>query len=262
MATFFKFSHPFTIFLLIAVAFVLIRRRLYRELPWFTTYIFYIAVYTAVFYWVFYWVSTTRPRMPLAFYCYWIGNIINQFIAFMVIIEVFRNLVREHDSVRKFGVRALIVIGAVVCLIAILVMPYGSQLEKSTMMRQMAHGMLVLQRSIRIVQIGLLVTIFAFGSYLALSWRNYNFGIALGYGLYASVNLVSSVATEYLGALRFKDATVANSVTLIDGLAYKLTLVLWMTYLWRADRGQPTQLPPAGGDSDLEDWNEALKPLT
>jgi hypothetical protein len=256
MATFFKFSNPFTVFLLMAVGFVLFRRRLYRELPWFTTYIFYIAVYTCVFYWV----STIRPRMPLAFYCYWGGNIINQFIAFMVIIEVFRNLVREHKSVRKFGITALIVIGALVLLVAILMAPYGSQVQKNTIISQMAHAMLVLQRSIRIVQIGLLVAIFAFGSYLALSWRNYNFGIALGYGLYASVNLVSSVVSEYLGVHRL-GTTVANTVNLLDGLAYKLTLILWMTYLWRADRGQPTQLPPSGGDKDLQDWGDALKPL-
>jgi hypothetical protein len=104
-----------------------------------------------------------------------------------------------------------------------------------------------------------LIGIFALSSYLGLSWRNYNFGIALGYGLYATVNLVAVVVEGYLGPR--KGGKVFSLVELIDATAYKLTLILWMTYLWRADRDQSNQPPPSGGDKDLEAWNDALKPL-
>ncbi len=256
MITYFKISNPVTILLLVAVAFVLFRRRYYRELPWFTTYIVYVAVYTVTAYYV---VGKISKDPPTRFYAYWVGNLINQFVAFMVIIEVFRHCVRGYDSIRKIGINVLLAIALLAVIIAVLLAPFGSQFDNSEALRQMARSMLVLQRSIRVVQIGLLVAVFALSSYLGLSWRNFNFGIALGYGLYASVNLVTSVAWEYLGA-RWNLPT-GDVVTLIDGLAYKLTLILWMTYLWRPDRGQPSQLPPSDGSPNLEEWNELLKPM-
>ncbi len=255
MLTLFKCLNPLTIVLLIAVAFVLIRRRLCRELPWFTTYIVYVTAYTSIFYWIDYFRHT--PFTP--FYIYWGGHVINQLIAFMVIVEVFRNCVRGHDSVYRVGIRVLAVIALLTVVAVLILAPYGSQFDKNLARNELGHAATVLQRSIRVIQIGLLIGIFSFTSYLGLSWRNYNFGIALGYGLYASVNLVTAVAWEYLGA--HKMFTGVRFVSLFDDIAYKLTLVLWMTYLWRADRSPSNLPPPSGSDTELQEWSETLKPM-
>jgi len=256
MATYFKFSNPATVVLLIAVGFVLFRRRLYRELPWFTTYVVYVAAYTVTAYYV---VGRLSNDPSVRFYSYWVGNLITQFLAFIVIIEVFRLYVRGYDSIRKIGITILVAIGILAILVAVLLAPFGSEFDKGVALLKMARSMLVLQRSIRVVQVGLLLAAFALSSYLALSWRNHIFGIALGYGLYASVNLATSVVWEYLGAR--KNLPAGEFVTLIDGLAYKITLILWIIYLYRADRGLANHVPPAGGDDNLEDWSNVLKPL-
>jgi len=251
MLTYSKFSNPVTICLEIAVAYVLFRRRLYHELPWFTAYIVYVTAFTATVYGI-----TFTRSIPAMFYSYWTGTMINQFFAFMVIIEVFRNSVRGHDSVRKIGIMMLVGI-AVITLVVVLVMaPYGSEFDKSAYLLRV---MQILQRSIRVIQIGLLVGIFLFLSYLGMSWRHHNFGIALGYGLYATVNLISIVVQGYLHPLHA--GHIVDIIAFIDGFAYKLTLVLWLTYLWRSDRGSTNPpLPPSGGD-DLDHWDDALKPL-
>ena len=255
MSTYVKFSNPVTIVLLIVLALVLVRRRLYRELPWFTVYVVYVAAYTAVFFWV----DSFRNAQIAGFFVYWGGNVINQFIAFLVIIEVFRNCVSGHDSVRKAGVTLLAVIAFLAFVVALSLAPFGSQFDQKVVLNQLSHAVMVLQRSIRVIQICLLIGIFGFSSYLGLTWRNYNFGIALGYGLYASVNLVTAVAWEYLGARKMFDGL--RYVTVVDGLAYKLTIILWITYLWRADRGRSSQLPPSTGSAELEEYTEVLKPL-
>ena len=254
MSIYVKFSNPVTIVLLIVLALVLVRRRLYRELPWFTVYVVYVTAYTSIFFWV----NSFRSQ-TVDFFVYWGGNVINQFIAFFVIIEVFRNCVQGHDSVRKTGVTLLVVIAILAFIIVLSLAPFGSQFDRNFVRSQLSHDLTVLQRSIRVIQLCLLIGIFGFSSYLGLTWRNYNFGIALGYGLYASVNLVTSVAWEYLGARKMFNGV--RYVTVVDGLAYKLTIILWITYLWRADRGLPNQPPPSSGSAELEEYTEALKPL-
>lgn len=254
MSTYLTFSNPATVILLVVLAVVLFRRGLYRELRWFTAYVLYVAAYTVVTY-VVGKLSPGRPEV----YVYWAGNLLNQVLAFMVILEVFRNCVRGHDSIRKIGITLLIVIALVALIVVILMAPYGSQFDSSTALRHFVRSMHVLQRSIRVVQIGLLIGVFAFSSYLGLSWRSQNFGIALGYGLYASVNLVTSVTSEYLAA-RWATSAVSY-VIVVDGLAYKLTLILWMVYLWRPDRGSSGLWPSSDGSANLEAWNQALESL-
>jgi hypothetical protein len=92
-----------------------------------------------------------------------------------------------------------------------------------------------------------------FSDYFALSWRNYAFGIALGFGILASVGLAES-------AIR---SLIAHPSYLLDylGMAtYHCCVLVWIFYMLAPERktNPPTMKFP---DDDLEIWNEELQQL-
>ncbi len=50
-------------------------------------------------------------------------------------------------------------------------------------------AIMTLQRSVRVVQCGLMLFLLVFSRYLGTNWRQKSFGIALGFGAFASVEL-------------------------------------------------------------------------
>jgi hypothetical protein len=84
-------------------------------------------------------------------------------------------------------------------------------------------GILTLQRSVRVVQCGLVLFLLVFSRYLGMSWRQKSFGIAMGLGSFAIVEL-SLVA---LGT-GFESRTVTGFINMI---AYNLSIVTWLGYM-------------------------------
>jgi len=114
-------------------------------------------------------------------------------------------------------------------------------------------GAVVLERSLDVVQCGLLVLLFLFASYFALTWRNYVFGIALGFGVIASVELLAAaLATQFRS---FSDM-ILNS---LPRIAYAAATIIWVVYLAGSEPPRPnlTGLP----QHDLEKWNQELLEL-
>ena len=71
-------------------------------------------------------------------------------------------------------------------------------------------------RSLRVIQVGLLLLLFSLASSLGLTWRSYAFGIAFGYGTYAIVDLVlSAIRVEYGDAV-WKLESYCTTVSLRD----------------------------------------------
>jgi hypothetical protein len=103
------------------------------------------------------------------------------------------------------------------------------------------------------VQSGLLVLLFLFASYFGLTWRNYVFGIALGFGLIATVELLAS-------ALAAQSTSFAWAVfDLVPRVAYVLGSIIWVAYLLSPEpaRAELKTLP----QHDLEKWNRELLQL-
>src|SRR5437868_13585145 len=89
----------------------------------------------------------------------------------------------------------------------------------------MIAGVFALERSIRIVQCGLMAFLFIFASTLSLSWKHHSFGIALGFGIFASVDVI-------IVAIRAQLGPVANhAFMLLKPGAYLLATSIWTGYL-------------------------------
>jgi hypothetical protein len=83
-----------------------------------------------------------------------------------------------------------------------------------------------LQRSVRVVQCGLVLFLLVFSRYLGTHWKQKSFGIALGFGAFASVELS-------LVALSASTGTVENQAitSFINMVAYNVTILIWAGYM-------------------------------
>jgi hypothetical protein len=112
---------------------------------------------------------------------------------------------------------------------------------------------LLLERSVDVVRVGLVVFLFMVSSYLGLRLRDRTFGIALGFGIYAAVILVAVALRMHLGE------PVASMYSLIRAAAYTCALVIWLVYVLAPAR-EPVSVRMVP-NTDLEKWNRALGEL-
>jgi len=85
------------------------------------------------------------------------------------------------------------------------------------------QAILTAQRCVRIIQVGMVLFLIFFARYLGVSRRQYSFGIALGFGCFAMVelSLVASWVGDHLNNL---------SMGLVNMAAYNCALLVWLTY--------------------------------
>ena len=111
-------------------------------------------------------------------------------------------------------------------------------------------GVLSIEQAGTIVRAGLLLLLFLAGNVLGLRWRHYAFGIALGFALHASVELVAIAVRARLG-------TVTPIWPLVDGIAYHCSLLIWIVYLFSRERVRPR----LGLNIRCMSWNGGTNPF-
>jgi hypothetical protein len=113
-----------------------------------------------------------------------------------------------------------------------------------------------LDRTVSILQGGLLIVLFLFSKYFSLSWRTHAFGIALGLGIFACVELATSAIWLHVGAL----AAHRIMINMLTMAVYQCCVVVWLFYLARAEMA-PKRVPEVLPAQDLEIWNQELQRL-
>jgi hypothetical protein len=235
------FLFPFL--LEVALAIVIVRRRLYREVPWFAILIFYKLFATVLRFYVY----DIDDRVGY-FYIFWVleGGMVT--IECMVVIEVFRKCLLGFEATKAAARVLLMVTGVALSVVALLSVPYGS--EHSVFLGKVVN---VAERSVRFVQLGVVLVFFIFSKFLALSWRNYLFGIMLGFGLYSCGELATSAFGAEMGGV------VAYKLMFVVSVIGNATMAIWLSYLLRADPKR--SVPLLGRAEDLERWDEALSEI-
>jgi len=226
----------------LAVVVVMLIRGLYRKLPYFFAYAAYDAIGTIV-------LTALQKHHPAAyFYSYWYGEIISWVLACAVIYEIYASLLREYAALQKLGAFLFWLMGAVLVLIAL----WAAFNSPGSDTFRFVRAVLNLERSMRIVQAGLLVVLFIFASFFGLSWKNYLFGIALGLAVYVCAELAVVAMRAYGGkAQNF-------SFTLLKPAAYNLGVLIWTFYVLKSWRAADLRLLPK---TELAAWNDALQDL-
>ena len=217
----------------------MVRRKLHRELPWFFAYTLFDAVQSASSWFL-------RHHMPLYFYIYWICELVLVVAAFAVIYEVFRNLVKDYTTIHRAGFWLYRLCAVALLVLATMAVAKAPQMNSAAII----DGIFILERGVRIVQAGLLFFLFLFASYLGLSWRNSVFGIALGFGLFASMELAVVAIRSHVGN------SLDSVYVFAKSLCYNCAVLIWFVYLLQR---QPTTQPVTSvPKTDIAVWDQTL----
>jgi len=111
------------------------------------------------------------------------------------------------------------------------------------------ESILLMERSARVLQVGLLIVLIFFMSRLGLAWHHYSLGIAAGFGAYSALDLI-------LLELRAHLHLVTDTVfVLLTPAAYNLGVLIWAIYFLRPRAVQVVDRLP---DTDLTIWHDTL----
>jgi hypothetical protein len=230
----------------VCLAALMVRRGLHRQFPVFFAYsVFEVVEFAGLF--VIRQLVDSSARLYFDSYC--VGLMTSSALRFGILYEIFTHLFRNYPALKHAG--GLVARGASVLLLFGAVVLAAST-QNSSADRVLA-GLFLLSRSVSTLQCGLLLCLLLFSSYFQLSWRNPVFGIALGLGIFASVDLA---AAAFLAQFM-----LGNSV--VDALTmgtYHVCVLLWMFYLLAPERS-PQYTLESVPEHDLETWNQELQRL-
>ncbi len=222
------------------VAVMLWRRKLHKQFPVF--FLFLIAQ-----------VANFAVLFPLSFAgnyswyfgLFWLGEAVNAVLGFKVIHEIFLDVFRPYHTLRDLGTLLFRWAGVVMLLVAVVV-AFSNSFDSSPLV----HAVTTLQRSVRIVQVGLILFLLLFSRFLGVSRKQISFGISLGFGLFAMVELL-------LYALNSGGFVRHGLFNLINMATYLFGIVVWLGY------SLSPQAVRGGGVNRLqtERWEQGLSDL-
>jgi hypothetical protein len=162
---------------------------------------------------------TYRYHYSALFYVSWISTAISVALGFKVIHEAFLDVFRPFHTLRDLGTVLFQWAGLVMLLVAGVVSVSTNASETVPWVQ----AILTAQRCVRIIQVGMVLFLLFFARYLGVSRRQHSFGIALGFGTFALVELtlIASWAGDHLGNL---------AMNLINMGAYNGALLIWLGY--------------------------------
>jgi hypothetical protein len=225
---------------------VMVRRGLYRQFPMFLLYIGFEIWQFGVL------LTTSLSSLHFGggyFHLYSVGLVLSAAIRFAVIRELFGQLLAPYPALTGPG-RSLLRGVTTVLLLVALALAASAPGNRADLLLNVTYA---LDRVASILQSGLLVSLFVFSRYFALSWRNQAFGIALGLGILSSVELAMSAVRLYgvISGTVFDFAVMGT---------YHCCVVIWIFYFALPERVRPQALHPLP-EHNLEIWNQELQRL-
>jgi hypothetical protein len=226
------------------IAVIMYRRGRYRQFKFFFAYIVaQILAFAVVF-------PTYRHAPMACFYLSWVSTAISVALGFKVIHEAFLDAFRPFHTLRDLGTVLFKWAGLVMLLVAGVV----SVSTNSSDSAPWVEAILTAQRCVRIIQVGMVLFLLFFARYLGVSRRQYSFGVALGFGCFAMVelSLVASWVGDHLNNL---------SMNMINMAAYNGALLIWLGYTLAkspAREATSTLLRPQRWEQSLTDIHHPL----
>jgi hypothetical protein len=216
----------------ISVLACMIQRKLHRVFPRFFSYILFQILKSGVLF------VTYRYYDGAYFDAYWTGNAISVVLAVIVMDEMLHNLFEKYGGVQNLGSTIFRWACGLLLLLAIVTALSGQEGSSD----RVVAAVLTFDRSVRVMQCGLVCLLMVLCCFLKNCWRQRVFGIALGFGVFASIELILvSVAMHYGGRS-------AAAVSLLTSLSYNAVTVLWIVYLQQQSESIPEieLAPPIG----------------
>ena len=233
----------------LVLAIVLWRRGLHKLFPLFLAYCIFEALEEFTLYGLDVLPSVSGETFWRAF-C--VGLVIEGLIKFTVIGELALHLLRPWPAVAKVGNELIRGAGVVLVLLAILAAAYAPIDNPQNAIISRAH---ILEQALYIVLSGLVLSLFLFATYFKLSWNNFAFGIALGFGILSCQHLAAWAVTAS-GAAPDK----RHLLDLLNMATYHVCVLIWFYYLMVPPKIRAKSAVPLP-EHNLEIWNRELERL-
>ena len=195
------------------VAVILWHRKMHKQFP---VFFLFLLVQVANFAIIFPLWLVGDIKMYFVFF--WLGEAANAVLGFKVIHEIFLDVFRPYHTLKDLGTLLFKWAGVVMLLVSVVV-AFSNSFDQSPLV----HAVTTLQRSVRIVQFGLILFLLLFSRFLGVSRKQVSFGISLGFGLFAGVELML-MALNSGGFVMQGNLNLVNMVTLI------LAILVWCGY--------------------------------
>jgi hypothetical protein len=230
----------------LAILIALARKKFFSQFPIFTAYTAYsICDFVALFF------INRSPSLRdeyFRWYTYDLG--VSAALRFGIICEVFTHVFQNHAAALRHLQRPIFRLTTVALLTLALCLAVYTQ-RNSDLRWFVVH---VLDRSASVVQGGLMLFLFAFAFYMNISWRKPVFGIALGLGIYLSIELAVAAIRSQAG-----DVWPVGLDLLTMG-AYFSCVIVWLFCLLTPERS-PADISDTVSETDLDLWNNELDQL-
>jgi hypothetical protein len=225
----------------VGVLIAMIRRGLHRDYPYFFNYTILQVVSVPVLAFIY-------PRSySVFFYTYYFNIALSVVISFAVLQEIFKDAFRPYEALRDLSVILFRWSALVVLLVGVMwAINTAHKSDNGTII----DAILLAERSVRLMQCGLVFFLLLFSEYLGISRRSPLFGISLGFGLFAAVNMLVATGMTHHGIL--KQVTLRH----INSEAYLVAIVIWLGYTLAA---APSESKVKVAVVRSKDWNSALE---
>ena len=227
--------------LLVLLLLVLLRQRAYKVCPFFLSYaVFGVAAGVARF-------VTHSHRHPY-YLTYWITEAGYDLLGILVMYEVVRTIF--GNLTRAWWARLIFP--------AVLVAGIGMSLARAGAVPSRLSGVefyiVVGEIAVRFVQVFVFAGLVTLVPVLGLRWRQYPYGVATGFGLYATVMLLTTTKFSDFGT-RFKLLWGWTSL-----VAYSVAVLIWIWFFsvpQTIENPIPDMSAPSHGD--LKQYKDALR---
>ena len=235
--------------LLLGLVFVLWKRELSREYPSFILFALLSSVGDLIVFG-----ADVAPFVSAANFWRidWANLLVESLLKFVLIGEVFSRVLNPYPSISRLGRILISGFGAALVICAALIAAFS---RGDTHLR-LVSGFHLLEQTVFIVELGLIVFLFAFAAYFRLSWDRLSFGILLGLGI---------SACEHLAAW----AVIANAspsehtrtmFDFLDMATFHFCVLIWFYYVLvpgEVTKKSAVDLP----ENNLAVWNRELERL-
>lgn len=175
----------------LACAFLLWKRKLLKDFNYFFSFLLFLSARSIVLFAIH-----ATGSAAAYFYAYWVGSAVGDMCIFLVLHEIFCAAFKPFGGLRDMAQVVFRWATIAMVLVAFVVFSSSSALPES---QRIIAFITNFQKSIRVMQCGLLLFMLMGAHYLGLSFRNRIFGLSLGFGLSASFELLTWSALQALG---------------------------------------------------------------
>jgi hypothetical protein len=214
------------------------RREFHRAFPRFFSYILFQTLKSACLF-------VAYRYFPESYFdAYWTGNAVSVIFTVAVMDEILRSLFSEYGGIQILGTTIFRWSCGLLLLLAIL----GALSSSEAGGDRVVAAVFAFDRSMRLMQVGLFLLLMFLCRFLRNFSRQQVFGIALGFGIFASVELILVSVVMWYGNAQ------APIISLLKSTAYNAVTLVWIGYL----KQQPQLVPKVEAASNTNILGMAL----